>query len=536
VTADRPGGEPDRTLEERRTKTAFLAHVRHELRTPLNAIIGYSEMLLEDAQGVAPEAFVADLRKLHQSGREALTLVNDILDARKIEARAELSLEAVGAEIRHGLRTPLSAVIGYCELLLEDAKGAGQGAAVPDLGKISAAGKRFLALIEDIVSMARVEPDAVELDLTPAPSMIRDAVRAIRPLAGDETATARMVTGTLLVVDDNETNRDLLSRTLERQGHRAVAVDGGRSALARLRAEPFDLVLLDIMMPDMSGFEVLERVKADADLRHIPVIMISALDELDSVVRCIELGAEDYLPKPFNPVLLKARIGACLEKKRFHDREVMYLRQIEAEKKRSDELLHVILPHEIVEELKATNAVKARRYTNVAVLFCDVVGFTSYSERAEPEDVMTLLQELVDAQEELALRYDLQKIKTIGDAFMAACGLLKPVPNPVLNAVQWGLDMVVLLQQLRSRWNVRVGIHAGPLVAGVVGHRQYLFDVFGDTVNTASRIESNGVPGAVAVSASAWQQIADRCRGQSLGPVRLKGKGDLEIFRVDGLL
>jgi class 3 adenylate cyclase len=532
VTDERADPGELRALEERRTKTAFLAHVRHELRTPLNAILGYSEMLLEDADGAgAPAGYVGDLQKIRESGRQALALVNEILDARKIEAKAELDLGAFGAEIRHGLRTPLNAVIGYCELLLEDAKNAGQGAAIPDLQKIDAAGRRFLALIEDIVSISGVQANSLEMDLTPAPSMIREVARALSTHERDEPAEA----GRLLVVDDNETNRDLLSRTLERQGHQVVAVEGGRQAVERLTREPFDVMLLDIMMPDVNGFQVLERVKDDPGLRHVPVIMISALDELDSVVRCIEMGAEDYLPKPFNPVLLKARVGACLEKKRAHDREVEYLRQIEAQKKRADELLRVILPDEVVEELKATNAVKARRFANVAVLFCDVVGFTSYSERAEPEVVVANLQELVDAQEDLALRYDLQKIKTIGDCFMAACGLLKPVDNPVLNAVRWGLDMVAVIQKLQAHWNVRVGIHVGPLVAGVVGHRQYLYDVFGDTVNTASRIESNGVPGAVAVSAAAWKWIEQCCRGQSLGPVRLKGKGDLEVFRVDSL-
>ncbi len=534
MSDERPAAESERAIEERRTKTAFLAHLRHELRTPLNAILGYSEMLLEDAQA-APERFVSDLARIRDSGRQALDLVNEILDARRIEAKAELDLAEFGAQIRHGLRTPLSAVIGYCEILLEDAKAAGQEAAVPDLEKIDAAGRRFLSLIEDVVGLSQAEPDGLELALVPAPRMIREVVRAIRPLGADPAA-GHPVGGRLLVVDDNETNRDLLCRTLERQGHRPLAVAGGREALERLAREPFELVLLDIMMPEMNGFQVLERLKADPELRHIPIIMISALDELDSVVRCIEMGAEDYLPKPFDPVLLRARVGASLDKKRFHDREVRYLRQIEAEKKRADELLHVILPDEIVEELKATNTVKARRYADVAVLFCDVVGFTSYSEKAEPEEVMAHLQELVDGQEDLALRYELQKIKTIGDCFMAACGLLRPVENPVLNAVRWGLDMVAMMPRLHVRWNVRVGIHVGPLVAGVVGHRQYLFDVFGDTVNTASRIETNGVPGAVAVSAAAWRRIAHCCRGQSLGLVSLKGKGELEVFRVDGLL
>jgi len=528
------GGGSEPALDTRRAKTAFLAHVRHELRTPLNAIIGYSEMLLEDLERSAPEGFVEDLKKIHQSGRHALTLVNEILDASKIEARPELDVEAFGAEIRHGLRTPLNAVIGYCELLLEDAKAQGQEAAAPDLGKISAAGKRFLALIEDIVKISKPDTGQDHLDLAgaPASSMIRDVVTAIKPLASDQPGAAP---GCLLVVDDNETNRDLLSRSLRRQGHTAIAAEGGRQALELLALERFDVVLLDIMMPEMNGFQVLERIKADPDLRHIPVIMISALDELDSVVRCIEMGAEDYLPKPFNPVLLKARINAGLEKKRFHDREAVYLHRIEAEKKRADELLHVILPDEVVDELKATNAVKPRRYTNVAVLFCDIVGFTPYCERKSPEEVVTYLQELVLAYETLALRYDLQKIKTIGDAFMAAAGLLKPVPNPTLNAVRCGLDMITTVRGMPAEWNVRVGIHVGPIMAGVVGHRQYLYDVFGDTVNTAARCESHGVPGAVAVSAAAWREVADRCRGESLGMVHVKGKGDMEIFRVDGL-
>src|SRR5262249_52757935 len=203
--------------------------------------------------------------------------------------------------------------------------------------------------------------------------------------------------GHVLIVDDNETNRDLLARRLARQGYSLETAETGRQALELIRAraravpgarcqvpggmeaggpgasppgtshlapdtasesEPFDLILLDIMMPEMNGYQVLQELKADETLRHIPVIMISALDEIDSIVRCIESGAEDYLTKPFNPVLLKARIDACLEKKRLRDREAHYLRQIEHEKSRYEDLLHVILPHDIVQELTLTNQVK----------------------------------------------------------------------------------------------------------------------------------------------------------------------------------
>ena len=174
----------------------------------------------------------------------------------------------------------------------------------------------------------------------------------------------------------------------------------------------------------MDGFEVLEQLKAEPLLRDIPVIVLSASDQLDHVVKCIQKGAQDYLTKPFNPVLLQARIGSCLERKRLRDQETLYLRQIEEEKQRSDELLHVILPRDIAAELKATDAVKPRRFEKVGILFCDIVEFTAYSARRGPEEILSHLQTLVEAFEQLCLKHDLEKIKTIGDSFMATAGLV----------------------------------------------------------------------------------------------------------------
>jgi class 3 adenylate cyclase len=264
--------------------------------------------------------------------------------------------------------------------------------------------------------------------------------------------------------------------------------------------------------------------------------MISALDEIDSVVRCIEIGAEDYLAKPFNPVLLRARIGASLEKKRLRDREALHLREIQEEKKRSDDLLHVILPHEIVQELKANNVVLPRRHEDVAVLFCDIVGFTPYSASRQPEEIVAALQLLFEAYEELSSKHDMYKIKTIGDSFMSTAGLLIPSRNPVRNAVSCGLEMVQAAKNLPAGWDVRVGIHAGPVVAGVVGRKQYLYDLWGDTVNTAARVESHGAKAGVNVSAACWERLAGLVHGHSLGVIPVKGKGEMEIFRVDGFL
>jgi class 3 adenylate cyclase len=286
-------------------------------------------------------------------------------------------------------------------------------------------------------------------------------------------------------------------------------------------------------MPELNGFQVLERLKADERLRHIPVITMSAFTDMDSIVRCIEMGAEDYLTKPFDKVLLRARISACLEKKRLRDREVLYLEQIKREQERTDALLHVILPAEIVPELKANDKVRPRRHEDVAVLFCDIVGFTPFCDRNRPEEVVPHLQQLIEAWEEIALRHQVEKIKTIGDAFMAAAGLLKPAENPVLNCVRCGLDMITACQQLPVQWEVRVGIHIGPVVAGVIGRRQYLFDLWGDTVNTAARMESHGVPGSVTLSGAAWERIAHCAAGEARGLFPVKGKGHVPIVRFE---
>ena len=185
--------------------------------------------------------------------------------------------------------------------------------------------------------------------------------------------------GSVLVVDDNEVNRDLLARRLQRQGHVVTVAEDGLQALEMLRRDPFDLVLLDIMMPQMNGYQVLENLKADEKLRHIPVIMISAVDDIDSVVRCIELGAEDYLSKPFNPVLLRARISACLEKKRLRDKEQAYLLELGLEKEKSERLLLNILPKAIAQRLKHGESTIADSFAEVTVMFADLVGFTKLS-------------------------------------------------------------------------------------------------------------------------------------------------------------
>ncbi len=334
------------------------------------------------------------------------------------------------------------------------------------------------------------------------------------------------------MVDDMEENRDLLVRRLQRQGlETAEAVDGSE-ALELLHSAHFDLVLLDIMMPVLDGFHVLEQIKANPELRELPVIVISAMNEIESAARCIELGADDYLTKPFNPVLLRARVNACLEKKAFRDRERKYLSRIEQERVRADRLLGVLFPDQVIEELKRTGSIQPKAHEEVAVLFADIVGFTAYCRAECPGRVVELLQEVMCAFEDVCLRHEIHKTKTIGDCFMATSGLIVERPDPALNAVRAGTEMIAVLRELVPEWQLRVGVHMGPLISGVVGRRQYLYDVWGDTVNTAQRVEQHGVPGGVVVSEVVHNAIRAVIPTILLGEVDAKNRGALRLFRV----
>ena len=305
------------------------ASLRHELRTPLNAIVGYSEMLLEDARDEALEGPIRDLSSIRTAGRQLVMLVDEILAPAPL-GRSSVGPETIRARLSFELRTPLNAVLGYAEMLLEDAEDEGKEEWIPDLRNIHAAAVRFLALLDDIADPAGIETGG--LGAGPETAMLSSTTRegeiAAHPVQEVGASPVAAEGGYLLVVDDDPMNRGILSRHLQRQGHRVAVAENGRQALEMVSTHAFDLVLLDVMMPEMDGYEVLQRMKRDQASQHIPVIVISALDEIESAVLCIEMGAEDYLPKPFSPVLLRARIGACLEQKRLRDQEAEYLRNV----------------------------------------------------------------------------------------------------------------------------------------------------------------------------------------------------------------
>lgn len=246
------------------------------------------------------------------------------------------------SHVRHEFRTPLNQILGYGEMLEEDAESAGQASVVSDLQKIQKASRRLLELVDTHLSTNFLKPLPSASTESPEGNRSSDSSdvsphsieKSIEESMGDSPDAAHPMIGRILVVDDQPANRDVLVRRLQRNGLQTSVAENGAEALSLIGTGSYDLVLLDIMMPIMDGYETLVRLKSNEATRHIPVIMISALDELESVIRCIEAGAEDYLPKPFDPTLLRARINACLEKKSLRDKEQNYLQQILQTQKR----------------------------------------------------------------------------------------------------------------------------------------------------------------------------------------------------------
>jgi adenylate cyclase len=348
----------------------------------------------------------------------------------------------------------------------------------------------------------------------------------------------------VLVVDDSRTMRLALIRALNHLGFRNLTeATNGRHALELVRAKPFDLMLLDMEMPEMTGMEVLVALKADHELSGLPVIVISGAEQVESAVNCIELGAEDFLPKPFNPTLLRARVTSSLEKKRLRDLDKLRLAQLQAEKEllqiekdRSERLLLNILPKPIAERLKLGERTIANGHPVVTVMFADLVGFTALSRRTAPADLVGILNGIFTTFDLIVERSCLEKIKTIGDSYMLAGGIPVPRDDHAQAVADVALEMIATLDRLNAangtELKMRIGMNTGPIIAGVIGKRKFTYDLWGDTVNLASRMESSGVPGAIHVSENTYQVLKDEFVLVERGMVECKGIGQVKTYFV----
>jgi adenylate cyclase len=546
----------------------LLRGLRHELRTPINHVIGYSELLLEVAEEQGHPDLLADLGKIRAAGAELGALVNESLDA----ARLQTSLPDT-TSLSRDLRTPLNTIVGYSELLEEEAEEGGYVDLLPDLQRIRAAGRDLLRQVHALLDLAEElgdDPTQQQDDrlASSAPGAMLGA--AVRPPASHLTPACPdgqvALTAKLLVVDDDEANRDMLSRRLERLGYQVALAENGRTALSMIAEEPFDLILLDIVMPELDGYEVLLRLKADETQRHVPVIVLSASDELDTAVRCIELGAEDYLPKPIDAVLLRARIGACLEKKYLHDQEQRHLETIEgmaaelAEWNRTLEQrvaeqtaqldqvgrLKQFLPARLAEAIIATGdeSLLESHRRQIAIVFCDLRGFTPFSEAAEPEEVMEVLAEFHAAMGELISHHEGTVEHFAGDGLMVVFNDPFPCPDPERRAVRMAVEMRARMAELGHAWLRRgfevgfgVGISLGYATLGQIGFEgRFHYAAIGNIVNLAARLCGEAKDSQILTSRRVGLAVDEIAEVASVGSLALKGFRDpVPAFEIVGL-
>jgi class 3 adenylate cyclase/CheY-like chemotaxis protein len=505
------GGKPDRA------RPFYLARRRQDLLAPTHALIEMVDLLSAEEKIGACGPILADLQKIKVHAQRMAAMIQSALDPAR-------SVDEASKTLNHDLSNCLTPILGYGGDLARVASKYFLESFANEFREVDGLGHQVQYLAQATVEQLR-SPEAHAF----AEDVSHYLERIPAPGAGDDEGLSRAAErGRILVAEDSEPVRDLLCEYLRSQGHDVVPARDGAEALERLNAVDLDLVMTDIEMPRADGFEVIERLRSNPRWRNIPVIVISGHSRLDGIAHCIKMGAEDYLPKPFNRVILKARVDACLEKKRLRDVS-------EQERLRYNDLLNAILPGPVVKELVETDAVKPRRREGVAVLFADIVGFTSYCDDHSdcPEFVVQHLRRLFEAWEKEASALGVQKIKTIGDAFMAASGLLEDVPNPVIDCVQLGMRMIEFTQRLcdgaglELGFELRVGVHVGTVVSGVLGRRQSLFDLWGDTVNLAARLESHGDAGCVNLSVEAWERVRGSLTGERHSFRELKGKPGL---------
>jgi adenylate cyclase len=332
----------------------------------------------------------------------------------------------------------------------------------------------------------------------------------------------------LLVADDNKVNRLLMQRSLELQGHRVAQAENGRIALDKLRAEPFDLLLLDIEMPEMDGYAVLAAMKTDLALRDLPVIVTSSVEGIEGVVRCIELGAEDYLHKPVNPVLLKARLTASLEKKRLRDQQ--------------KELVRRFATREVAADLDAQGFALGGRRVTATTLFCDIRGFTSMAEKLQPEQTIELLNTYYTLMFDAISAQGGVVNQMVGDGLMAIFGAPLAITDPAASAVRAGLEMLELIELLnRERaglpaLRIGVGIATGEVIAGYTGTQdRATYTCVGDTVNLAARLESHTKQAgcALLIDGATRAALGPAVSARPLGAVAIKGKAEpVEVFAL----
>ncbi|MEB3162041.1 MAG: adenylate/guanylate cyclase domain-containing protein [Prochlorothrix sp.] len=352
----------------------------------------------------------------------------------------------------------------------------------------------------------------------------------------------------ILVVDDNSVNLHFITLVLERTGYQVLTAKNGLEALHLLEKCLPDLVLLDILMPDMDGYEVCEKLKETPETAHLPIIFLSALDAILDKVKAFDAGGVDFISKPFQAPEVIARINNQLRiqvlQRELKERNDLLQLQIAAtqkaeaelrtQKEAADRLLLNILPVSIAQRLKQNPDAIADAFPDVSVLFADLVDFTRLAATQESRDLVAMLNRIFSCFDDLTVKHNLEKIKTIGDAYMVVGGLPPHRSDHAIAVARLALEMQDVMLQLQAELPhplcLRIGIHLGPVTAGVIGKTKFSYDLWGDTVNVASRMESTGLPDRIQVTENVYHRLAAHFGFEKRGSIAVKGRGEMTTY------
>ena len=523
------------TASEHQYHQVILKNIKHDLINPINAMIGYSELILDTLGETEDRALERDIQSIYRSSTAILTTIQELFSD-KTKTGENIDSVILNEDLHYSIRTPLSSIIGMSELILEDTE------TVADLdlqdiqdcvSKINQAGKRLLRLIKDLSKYSDLSNgDLMESYYTDL--YLKES--SIRNFQFNTEVKMPAKIGTILIVDDESANLDIIDKILQQSNHKTFTAESGAEALKVLEKESakIDLILLDLIMPEVNGMDLLKKLKHNNNTYHIPVIMLSALDEIDTIVECISMGADDFLIKPVNRILLHARLNNALEKKYFHDKEIKYQKQIKIEQEKSDKLLLNILPESIAKRLKNGESLIADDFEDSTVLFADLAGFTKLSSTISATDVVMQLNSIFSLFDGLLIKYSLEKIKTIGDCYMLVGGLPKPDKNHADSVARMALEMLDTIEQINTKTDqslkVRIGINSGPVAAGVIGKEKFIYDLWGDTVNVASRMETFGSNSKIHVSSNTYLQLKDYYNFTKRDEINIPGKGTMQTY------
>ena len=461
---------------------------------------------------------IVELSELLQDSLASLDNA-DLLEESTLLARSLSALETNNTQTlsRHDLLNHYTSACGYAEILLEE------------LGNTTQ--ETLQHGLTELVAAIR------ELSATP------EAVAKASPSYKSEPRNANV--GSILVVDDQNDNRAVLKRLLSRVGHTVYTADSGEAALEHLNSQSIDVVLLDLSMPGMGGKTALTKIKADPKLRSIPVIVISGHKELDSVIECITAGADDYLFKPFNSVLLHARIAAGLERKQWHDREVNYLHQLEQREKFIRATFGRYLTDEIVADIleKPEGLRLGGDLKEVTILMADIRGFTQLCSQMPPEQVVSLLNGYLGTMTEIIMRHNGTIDEFLGDAILAVFGAPKDDPNHAQSAVACSIEMQKAVAAVNRQHqtsalpqiNTGIAINTGTVVAGNIGSdRRAKYGFVGTPMNVTSRIEDLCEANEILISETTMQALPNTDQLRDKGTHSLKGLGaPVRVFGVE---